>query len=398
MADREPNDPTPGLIPWTSGARPGRPSEGAWLVRDEAVEDGGIGVCIGLGVCVKDVIDVAGFATEAGSNGWWRLPIEDAPAVAALRAAGARILGKGHTVEFAYGIHGLNPHLPPCRNPWDPARLCGGSSSGPAAAVAAGEADIGLGTDTSGSLRVPAAFCGLYALRPTHGLVSTEGIVPLSPSLDVCGPLTRDPATLARAMTALAGWPSVPSPATEPPARVGVVDAGGAERLVAARLGKLGSDILAVELPDFARARAAHRVIQTVEAAAVHDTVLADAAPYLSDEVRGRLQSGREISADELAAARAEAEDYRAAVFAVLDGVDVVLVPVTAFGAPLRDATEVNGLPLREALMRYAGPLGMLGAPVLTVPAATRGWLPLGVQVLGRPGDDRELVSLAALL
>jgi aspartyl-tRNA(Asn)/glutamyl-tRNA(Gln) amidotransferase subunit A len=402
MPDREPNaDAAADFIPWkTPGAYPEGPSEGAWLVRiaDGQADSASEGTCAGLTVIVKDVIDVAGLPTEAGSNGWSRMPTADAPAVAALRSAGARILGKGHTVEFAYGIHGLNPHLPPCRNPWDPARLCGGSSSGPAAAVATGEADIGLGTDTSGSLRVPAAFCGLYALRPTHGLVSTEGVVPLSPSLDVCGPLTRDPATLARAMTALAGWPSVPRQATEPPKRVGVVDAPGAQRLVASRLESLGSTIVDVELPNFAAAREAHRVIQTSEAAVVHDTVLADAEPYLSDEIRGRLQSGRAIGVDELASARAAAEAYRKAVFAVLDDVDVVLIAVTAFGAPLRDTTEIDGLALREALMRYAGPLGMLGAPVLAVPAATRGGLPIGVQVLGRPGADRALVSLAALL
>ena len=357
----------------------------------------GPGPLAGLRVCVKDVIDVGGMKTTAGSGGWSRTPAADAPAVTALRDAGARILGKGHTNEFAYGIDGRNPHLPPCTNPWDPARLCGGSSSGPAAAVAAGEADLGLGTDTSGSLRVPAAFCGLYALRPTLGLVSLDGVVPLAPSLDVCGPLTRDPETLALAMAALAGWQDAPV-AGDPPERVGLFDAAGAASLVAARLAAHGSEIVAIELPDFAQAREVHRVIQAAEAAEVHDREFADAALYLSPEVHERLQAGRVVTARQLAAARSAADAYRAAVFAVLDEVDVVLSPVTAFGAPRRDATHADGLLLREALMRHAGPFSLLGAPVLAVPAALRDGLPLGVQILARPGRDRELIALALRL
>ncbi len=272
-----------------------------------------------------------------------------------------------------------------------------GPRPGPAAAVSAGEADVGLGTDTSGSLRVPAAFCGLYALRPTLGLVSTAGVVPLAPSLDVCGTLARDPETLALAMTALAGWDRVPAMG-DPPARVGLFDGGGAEALVAAHLEALGSEVVAVALPDFAQAREVHRVIQAVEAADVHDRELADAARYLSDEVRERLAAGRAVTAAQLAAARTAAAAYRSAVLGALDDVDVIVAPVTAFGAPLREATEVGGLALREALMRHVGPFSLLGAPVLAVPAALRDGLPLGVQVLGRPGTDRELIALALRL
>ena len=364
------------------------------MARAHDAPEHGPGPLAGLRVCVKDVIDVRRLPTTAGSGGWSRAPERDASAVAALRAGGARIVGKGHTNEFAYGIDGRNPHLPPCTNPWDPERLCGGSSSGPAAAVAAGEADIGMGTDTSGSLRVPAAFCGLYALRPTLGLISTDGVIPLAPSLDVCGPLARDPETLALVMTALAGWPSPPAPG-DPPARVGLYVAGGAEALVAARLEALGSEVLAVSLPDFAQAREVHRVIQAAEAAGVHDGELSDAAPYLSAEVRERLETGRIVTAGQLAGARAAADAYRAAVLAVFDVVDVIVAPVTAFGAPLRNATEAGGLLLREALMRHVGPFSLLGAPVLAVPAALRDGLPLGVQILARPGADRELIALA---
>jgi aspartyl-tRNA(Asn)/glutamyl-tRNA(Gln) amidotransferase subunit A len=385
--------------PWDPAARPPHPASGAWLTGPEPAAATASGPLAGLRLCVKDVIDVGGLPTTAGSAGWSRLPPADAAVVAALRAAGADVAGKGHTNEFAAGIDGLNPHLPPCTNPWDPARLCGGSSSGPAAAVAAGEADIGLGTDTAGSLRVPAAFCGLFALRPTHGLLALDGVLALAPSLDVCGPLTRDARTLALAMTALAGWE--PPPAGEGlPARAGLVAAGGAEDVVAARLAAAGTQVVAVQPPDLGRARDIHRVVQNAEAAGVHDRGFGGPTPRYSEPVRARLDDGRAVTPEQLAAARAGAVAFGAAVWALFERerLDVLILPTTPFVAPLRDATTVGRLVLREALLRHVAPLSLLGAPVLAVPAALEDGLPLGVQVLGRPGADRELVALAAHL
>ncbi|HTA36381.1 MAG TPA: amidase, partial [Solirubrobacteraceae bacterium] len=158
---------------------------------DAALAAGAAGPLAGLPLVVKDVIDVAGLPTRGGTASWRRLPERDADCVAALRSAGAIVIGKAHTNELAFGIDGRNPHRPPCRNPHDATRLPGGSSSGPAVAVAAGLAFAGLGTDTSGSIRVPAALCGVAGLRPTHGLLSRRGALALAPSYDVVGPLAR---------------------------------------------------------------------------------------------------------------------------------------------------------------------------------------------------------------
>ena len=183
----------------------------------EALEAAGArpGPLAGMPVCVKDIVDVAGMPTTAGGADWVRHPEEDATVVARLRDAGAVVVGKGNTNEFACGIDGRNPHKGDCRNPWDPARLTGGSSSGPAAAVAAGMADGAIGSDTSGSIRVPAALCGVVGIRPTRGLVPAEGVVPLAWSLDAVGPLARDVASAALLLDVLAGRPPAPAPRPE---------------------------------------------------------------------------------------------------------------------------------------------------------------------------------------
>ena len=163
------------------------------------------GALLGAPVAVKDIIDAAGFPTTGGGDGWVRMPETDATVVARVRAAGGVVLGKTATNEFAFGIDGTNPHHPPCRHPRDPARLPGGSSSGSTVAVATGQAAVGLGSDTSGSLRVPAALCGVLALRPTPGRVPRDGVLPLAPIYDVVGPIAATHADLARIFAVLAG-------------------------------------------------------------------------------------------------------------------------------------------------------------------------------------------------
>src|SRR3954449_5389050 len=165
----------------------------------------GEGPLAGIPICVKDILDVAGMTTPAGASGWSRDPTSDAPAVARLRHAGAVILGKGNTNEFAFGIDGRNPHWGDCRNPHDPTRMTAGSTSGPAAATAAGLALAGIGTDTSGSLRAPASLCGLVAIRPTHGLVPTEGAVPLAPTYDTVGPIALTVADVSILLDVITG-------------------------------------------------------------------------------------------------------------------------------------------------------------------------------------------------
>jgi aspartyl-tRNA(Asn)/glutamyl-tRNA(Gln) amidotransferase subunit A len=165
----------------------------------------------GIPICVKDIIDVADMPTTAGADHWRRDPATDAASVARLRAAGAVIVGKGNTNEFAYGIDGCNPHTGDVCNPRDGDRMSGGSSSGPAAALAAGLALGAVGTDTSGSLRVPASLCGVVGLRPTRTLVPREGVVPLSWSYDAVGPMARTAADASVLIAAMAGRPIEPA-------------------------------------------------------------------------------------------------------------------------------------------------------------------------------------------
>ncbi|MBD0283093.1 MAG: hypothetical protein ICV69_13005, partial [Thermoleophilaceae bacterium] len=237
----------------------------------------------GVPVCVKDVIHVAGITTTAGAAGWRRAPTQDAGAVARLRAAGAVIVGKGNTNEFAYGIDGRNPHHGDCCNPHDPARASGGSSAGPAVAVAAGMALAGLGTDTTGSIRVPASLCGLVGIRPTVGRVSRAGVVPLSWSYDTVGPLTRTVEDAAIMLGVLAGQdPSDPVssdrlvPDYRPPddadlrgLRLGLAEelielaepeVAGGVRETARRLSSLGAEIVELRFERLRTAPAIHRV------------------------------------------------------------------------------------------------------------------------------------------
>jgi hypothetical protein len=248
----------------------------------DALEAAGVapGPLAGMPVCIKDIVDVAGMPTTAGGADWMRHPDEDATVVARLRAAGAVVVGKGNTNEFACGIDGRNPHKGDCHNPWDPARLSGGSSSGPAAAVAAGMAAGGVGSDTSGSIRVPAALCGVVGIRPTRGLVPADGVVPLAWSLDSVGPLAADVASAALLLDVLAGRPPAPAPRPEVAGlRLGVAmslmdlaEEPVAEAIDAAIAGlrEAGAEIVDCALPHLGRATAIHRIVQASEVAAAH--------------------------------------------------------------------------------------------------------------------------------
>jgi aspartyl-tRNA(Asn)/glutamyl-tRNA(Gln) amidotransferase subunit A len=262
----------------------------------------------GMPICVKDIVDVVGMPTTAGGADWVRHPEADATVVVRLRAAGAIVIGKGNTNEFACGIDGRNPHKGDCRNPYDPTRLAGGSSSGPAATVAAGMADGGVGTDTSGSIRVPAALCGVVGIRPTRGLVPADGVVPLAWSLDAVGPLARDVATAALLLDIFAGRP--PAPAPRPDAaglRLGLAtelldlaEQPVAEAIDAAVAGLRaeGAEIVDCPLPDLERATAIHRIVQAAEVAAAHAPWFERQRDLYAPEVRARIEPGYSLRAE----------------------------------------------------------------------------------------------------
>jgi aspartyl-tRNA(Asn)/glutamyl-tRNA(Gln) amidotransferase subunit A len=371
--------------------------------------DGGTPLA-GMPVCVKDIVDVAGMPTTAGGADWVRHPDEDATVVARLRDAGAVVVGKGNTNEFACGIDGRNPHKGDCHNPWDPARLTGGSSSGPAAAVTAGMAEGGVGSDTSGSIRVPAALCGVVGIRPTRGLVPAEGIVPLSWSLDAVGPLAGDVATAALLLDVLAGRPPAPAPRPEVAGlRLGaatslldLAEEPVAEAIDAATAGlrDAGAEIVACDLPDLERATAVHRIVQAAEVAAAHAPWFERRRDRYAPEVRARIEAGYGLGAEVYLRAQRHRRVFTRAFAAAMDGFDAVLAPASPVLAPPIAAEDVTirgrSVPVRTALLSCAAPLSQLDCPMIAVPAGVREGLPVGLQLIGRPGSEALLLRVAA--
>jgi Asp-tRNA(Asn)/Glu-tRNA(Gln) amidotransferase A subunit family amidase len=366
---------------------------------------------LGLPIVVKDIIDAAGFPTRFGA----RLTHDDQPfvepargdaaCVAALRAAGCIVLGKAATNEWAFGIDGRNPWRPPCRNPHDLGRLPGGSSSGPAVAVAAGLALGAVGTDTSGSLRTPGALCGVAALRPTPGRVPLAGIAPLAPSYDVAGPMAATVADLALLFAAMAG----PAYGTGRAAagRIGVLvdlvdaahpDVAGPIRRLAAEL-----DAEPITIPELADALAVHSTNQLYEAHRVHVARGGDLT-LLAPDVQARIGDGSRIDDVAYTAGRAARAAICAAILGALDGRDALLAPSSPITAPLRtdEDVEVAGgrrVPLREALLCTAVPFAQAPVPALTIPLPTPpGALPVGAQLIGHPGGDEALLALGMAL
>ncbi|MBS1844160.1 MAG: amidase [Actinobacteria bacterium] len=368
------------------------------------------GPLAGMPICVKDIVDVGGMPTTAGAADWGRHPAEDATVVARLRAAGAAIVGKGNTNEFACGIDGRNPHKGDCRNPWDPARLSGGSSSGPAVAVAAGMAGGAVGSDTSGSIRVPAALCGVVGIRPTRGSVPAEGVVPLAWSLDSVGPLAPDVATAALLLDVLAGRP----PGTAPRPDVAGLRLGVATSLMALAdqpvtdaldattdgLRDAGADVVDRALPDLDRATAIHRIVQACEVATVHAPWFERQRDRYAPGVRARIEAGYALSAEAYLRAQRHRRLFTGAFARAMDGLDAILAPASPVLAPPIEAEEVTlrggRHPVREALLSCVAPLSQLDCPTVVVPAGVRDGLPVGVQIIGRPGSEALLLRIAA--
>jgi AtzE family amidohydrolase len=371
------------------------------------------GPLAGFTFAVKDLFDVAGVVTLAGSVAKAADPpaAADATAVARMRCAGASLVGATNMDEFAYGFTTENSHYGPTHNPHDPARIAGGSSGGSAAAVAAGFARVALGTDTNGSVRIPAAFCGVFGLRPTFGLIPRAGALLFAPSFDVVGPFARTVGDLAAVLDVLAGPAGMFGRSLERGADgLRVVRAGGelwdaaepavhdaAER-VAGALGAAG----VLELPEVGRARAAAMVITAAEGADQHQQLLRERPEIVDARVRDRFLAGLDVAATDYLAAQRFRSWWQAQVLPLLDDIDVLVLPTVACAAPLIDqpTIEIGGvvLPTGAVLGRFTQPLSFIGLPALSVPLAGPDGLPLGVQLAGRPGSDAILVAAAAAL
>lgn len=378
----------------------------------------------GIPVSVKDLFYTRGVRTTVGSKIFANLvPDHDAAVVERLRNAGAVLVGKTHLHELAYGITNNNPHYGPARNPWRTSQIPGGSSGGSAAAVAAALCTVSLGSDTGGSIRIPAAFCGVVGLKPTFGRVSRWGVVPLGWSLDTVGPLARTVWDAAAMLQAIAG----PDPrdehcaTTAPPdylrdinrgihgLAVGVpenyffdrlsLDVERALRAALKKLEELGARLERVRLPGIAAATDLSRVILLAEAAALHQKHLRSRRQDIGADVRALLEQGECILATDYLNAQRARRHFIAELDAVFRKVATLVTPTTPVTAAAIGETtvRVNGEveDVRLASTRLVRAFNLAGVPIVSVPCGFdhRG-LPIGLQIVGKPFDEATVLRV----
>lgn len=376
------------------------------------------GPLAGVPFAAKNLFDIAGLVTRAGSRIERDKPpaARDATLVARLEAAGALCLGALNMGEYAYDFTGENAHDGPSRNPHDPGRMSGGSSGGSGTAVAAGMVALALGSDTNGSIRVPAAFCGLFGLKPTFGGLSRAGSFPFVASLDHVGPLARSVADLAAAFDAMAGPdPADPACRSEPPAPLSpeldkgvdglrIATLGGwfaecAEPGALAAVAQVGAALNAgrAEFPLAEAARAAAYLVTMAEGAALHLPRLRARAADFDPEVRDRLVAGAMLPAAWVVQAQKLRRTARDAALTLFAEHDILLAPATPCAAP-RSGQKTFTLGGEEVLLRpniglFTQPISCIGLPVVAVPVwPEAGGLPFGVQIIAAP--HREDLAL----
>jgi aspartyl-tRNA(Asn)/glutamyl-tRNA(Gln) amidotransferase subunit A len=363
----------------------------------------------GVPVAVKDIVDTAGLATTMGSRHFaGHVPDRDAAVVTRLREAGAVVVGKTTTHEFAYGPTGDRAANGACGNPHDPARMAGGSSAGSAAAVAAGLVPLAVGTDTGGSVRIPAALCGVTGIRPGTGRIPTDGVFPLSWSLDTVGVFATDVAGTATGWRVLARGGALPEPSLAD-LRVGLPTGDWFDRLDGTvrdrfeafvdALVRGGVTTTAVPVPDAAELHEIYVAVQSAEAVAVHHERLTEAPERFDDEIRERLDAAARVPAYAYVRALRRLTAERATAARRLAGLDVLLLPTVPVLAPPLGArdTDIGGgwTSPRVALLAHNSPWSVLGLPALSLPVPGAG-LPVGAQLVGPPGGDADLLAIAA--
>ncbi|HUB82872.1 MAG TPA: amidase [Bryobacteraceae bacterium] len=380
----------------------------------------------GIPVAVKDLFYTRGVATTGGSPIYRNfIPQEDACAVARLKSAGAVMLGKLNMHELAYGITSANPHFGAVTNPWNAKHSPGGSSGGSGAAVAAGLVYAALGTDTGGSIRIPASFCGTVGFKPTYGRVSRRGVMPLSWSLDHVGPLAGSVRDAALVLQAIAGrdagddssarHPTVDYVPEDEPVkglRVGFPENFFFERLDAevelavrgaiARLESLGAEVRPVKLPDMAALNAVGRVILLCEASAVMAPHLKNRDQFGSD-VLALLDQGRLVPATDYIQAQRLRKRMVREFAQVWSSVDCLIAPTTPNTAPRIGETTVklggHEEDVRLATTRLVRSMNLLGLPALSMPCGLNGaGLPIGLQIIGPAFEERLILRVGAAL
>jgi len=362
------------------------------------------GLLAGVPYAVKDLFDVAGLLTTAGSaSRAGAAPAKaDAEAIRRLNEAGAVLCGTLNMDEFAYGFATINAAYGTTRNPHDPARLAGGSSGGSAAAVAAGLVPLALGSDTNGSVRVPASLCGLYGLKPAHGALPLEGTFPFAESFDDVGPFTTSLADMALVWGVLGGKAIAPSASEPRVARLGGRFRENADPAQLAVMEAIAPDAPLIELPDIARARSAAFVITAYEGGHLHRDALALNAMAYDPAVRDRLIAGALLPEALYQRALAFRAAFLARLEALLADFDVLLAPGAPCVAPLIADPQImiDGAlsPARADLGIHTQPISFTALPSLAVPLRRPGQLPLGLQLIGKPGGEGALLRLAGEL
>lgn len=382
---------------------------------DEAIARGAVdpptGPLLGVPVSVKDMFDTADAPTTGGSRvGHGMSSGADASAVRGLREAGAVVIGKTNVSEFAWGS--VQSAFGALANPWDTERFAGGSSSGSGASLAAGIGYASLGADTAGSIRMPAAFCGVVGIKPTFGRVSCRGAIPLAWTMDCAGPLARTARDAQIVLEAIREpGPSVISPDAGDGARrktaatLGIPRAHFFEALdddvaramdeAMRRLGRLGMRFRDVEIPLASHANLVTAIILQVEAAAVHRKLIRGQFDAYGDVFRGRLVQGLLIPGHVYLKAQRLRNRIRREIEVALDGVDAILTPTTPIAAhPLTESPR-NSARVAD-IGRCTSPASLAGLPALSLPCGfTREGLPIGMQLMGRAFDEQTLLRIA---
>lgn len=384
-------------------------SVGAWVPHGRFIVPGaGSGPLAGLRFAAKDVFDVAGHPTGAGNPAWLDthpVPAANSPIIDTLLQAGATLVGKTLTDELAYSIHGDNIHYGTPRNVKAPGRVPGGSSSGSVAAVAAGLCDFALGTDTGGSTRVPASYCGVWGIRTTHGLLPREGMVPLNPGFDTPTWFAHDPGTFLKVAGCLlpvagrAGFTRallLSDALAEADERFHAV-AGRVHALLSARLESAIVRACA-QGDDLEEWRRTYVTLSGHEAWKAHGAWIAQHKPRFSPAIAGRWQMAQAVSADAAVAAMDNKQRIRDHVRGLLGEAGVAILPSAASAAPTLTATADEVDAIRTRCFRITCIAGLAGLPQVSIPFTCPDGLPVGISLLGPAGSDRALVELAVAL